>query len=109
MTDPIVGKVKSEFSDPIPKFVQIRTDSIELFKDAVRENTIDDTMDGHDVLVNAAAKAIDHALSSALTEVQDNFLGFVSKAEMTEGEDVVHVDLRVKANLTAAYFDAVSS
>jgi hypothetical protein len=102
-------KIITEGTDPIETFVKIRTDSIEVFKDTLRDLAKDKCLDGHDLLVGSAAKAIDHALSSALTEVQDNFLGFVASVEKTEVPGEVHVDIRLKANLAQSYFDQVSS
>ena len=101
--------IRADSTDPIANFVALRTAAIEVFKDAVRENGKDATQDGHDVLVNSATKAIDHALSGALTEVQDNFFGFVATVEKTEHEAEVHVDFRLKAGLVQSYFDAVGS
>lgn len=96
--DQDVGQLKVG-NDPIANFKELRTVAIEVYKEAVLEN-------GH---VGAAAKAIDHALAGALTEVQDNFFGFVGSVTRSEEGDKTHVDIRLKAGLVQSYFDAVAS
>lgn len=107
-TSPTLGKYEAG-RDPIDHFKELRTTSIEIFKDRIRELSKDDTNDGHDVLVGACASAVDYALSGALKEVSDNYLGFTRKAELTEGDGNVYVDLTVRGDLVDCYFAAVNS
>lgn len=105
---PTLGKYEAG-RDPIEHFKELRNDALVVFGDSVRELYKDDTKDGHDVLAQSCAAALDFALSGALKEVSDNYLGFTRKAELTEGDGNVYVDLTVRGDLVDCYFAAVNS
>ena len=107
-TDPIVGRIKA-CRDPIEQFKELRNTALVVFGDSVREFSKDTTNDGHDVLAKSCAAALDYALSGALTEVAENYLGFASKAVLTEDEDNTYVDVSVRGDLVDCYFAAVNS
>jgi hypothetical protein len=105
---PIVGTYKTG-RDPIEQFKNLRETALEVFKDSIRAMSKDEVNDGHDVLVGSCAKALDYALTGALTEVAENYLGFTRKAELTEDTDNTYVDLTVRGDLVDCYFAAVNS
>lgn len=89
----------------------IRVDSIEKFKDTIRILEKDDTLDGHDVLTGAAAKAIDHAIGSVVGTVFDHPGMYVEDLTMKvrpEHNDVEAV-ASFKPGLAQLYWDEVSS
>ncbi len=89
----------------------IRTESIERFKDAVRELQKDDTNDGHDVLTGSAARAVDHAIGSVLNTVFDHPEFYVDSLtlERRQVTNDIEIAATFKQGLGQLYWDEVSS
>jgi len=89
----------------------IRTESIEKFKDTVRELQKDETNDGHDVLVGSAAKAVDHAIGTVLNTVFDHPSFFVDQLtlERRDAENDFEVVAHFRPGLGELYWNEVSN
>lgn len=89
----------------------IRTESIEKFKDTVRELQKDDANDGHDVLVGSAARAVDHAIGSVLNTVFDHPEFFVDQLTLERREEQRDLEMvaHFRPGLGQLYWDEVSS
>lgn len=93
----------------VEKLNELRSDAIEVFSGQVRELSKDKTLDGHDVLTGAVAKALDHAIVGQLNMVYERPEFFVDRIGLGKENEEITVECQFTEGLGEYYLKQVSN